>query len=413
MTTQEANKLFAFGLLPKQRRFGCDIPEGIWIYGYKGNDTEIVIPETIGKNKVIGLMYRDRAKYNFNSIEKVTFEGSIYVIDQNTFQHSRIRSISLPEGLLQIGSYAFYNSNLEEVAMPCSVQNVGSQSFMYCTMLKSVEFKGPSKICYEAFKDCIELYEVTFAKTMSDISDNAFWGCKALEKLQMPEHCEQVGLNVFRFCDSLKLESYLGVLYFADWAIKKEKEQKSVIIREGTYGIAPACFKSAKEIVSLVCPTTLKYIGPEAFSYCESLESAYMYECELIDVRAFKSCISLSTVGYSKKLRYIGSGAFENCYALRKPVIGCDTTLDTDVFKNCTFDKVTIYEGNTVWRGPFTFEHIFTEVKIKCLKILKEVDINLDDFADVDIEEIYVPDGASIYGNTKAKVYFLKKEELE
>ena len=77
------------------------------------------------------------------NLREVVFEkrSRLKKIGQSAFQNcSRLRSISLPEGLESIGRYCFYESCLEEIAIPSGVTELEDHAFSDCKSLKKVTF---------------------------------------------------------------------------------------------------------------------------------------------------------------------------------------------------------------------------------------------------------------------------------
>ena len=82
------------------------------ITGYKGNDNDVIIPETIGKSTVT-------------------------CIDRDAFMdNKKIVSVTLPNTLKSIRNYAFYHCvNLQSIRIPDSVKFIMEKSFAGCTNL--------------------------------------------------------------------------------------------------------------------------------------------------------------------------------------------------------------------------------------------------------------------------------------
>lgn len=142
-----------------RKEFKFTIKDGeVNISKYVGRETDIVIPEMIGKNKVVG-------------IGSHAFECPFW-----------LQTISIPETVREIGSYAFQKTRLEELVIPHSIK----------------------KIEFGTFYKCSELRLVVLPNDLKEIENYAFWGCKSLERIELPKGLEVIGCRAFVGCENLK-----------------------------------------------------------------------------------------------------------------------------------------------------------------------------------------------------------------
>ena len=99
--------------------YECNIlDDGVEIVGYKGTETDLTVPDTLGGYKVFG-------------------------IGMTAFQDcGSLTSIVLPEGVTSIGSYAFqYCGSLTSITIPKGVTSIGGGAFAGCSSLtgKAIE----------------------------------------------------------------------------------------------------------------------------------------------------------------------------------------------------------------------------------------------------------------------------------
>ncbi len=152
----------------------------ILITSYKGEDTEIIVPERIGKAAV-------------TELDKHVFSSDLFSAGAKRITNLAVRKaitkIVLPEGLLTIGAAAFWGcARLETVEIPDSVTTMGSHMFTRCTGLKAVRL--PKHLS-------------------SAISDHFFSDCGKLQELRIPNGVLELGLCAFSDCDGLR-DLYLG-----------------------------------------------------------------------------------------------------------------------------------------------------------------------------------------------------------
>lgn len=87
-------------------------------------------------------------------------------------------------------------------------------------------------------------------------------------------------------------------------------------------------FEYCSELVSVVFPQSLNYIGDSAFRGCDKLEDFTLPKSlEGIGSYAFDGCESLKTLIIPNKVKKIGMNAFSDCTGLEKATIGASAEL--------------------------------------------------------------------------------------
>ena len=137
-----------------------------WLYGYKGNSKNPVIP------------------------------SGVYGIKDYLFRNSDITGITIPEGVKYIGYGAFQNCTaLKSVKLPNSLKKIGGEAFGDCTALSSVTFgSGLKSIEYEGFGHCEALKKVVLPEGLEKL-DSAFYGCYNLENITFPNSLSEIDLS--------------------------------------------------------------------------------------------------------------------------------------------------------------------------------------------------------------------------
>lgn len=118
-------------------------------------------------------------------------------------------------------------------------------------------------------------------------------------------------------------------------------EIKNIILPEGVESIEDSAFSSSIMLKSVTLPSTLRTIGKNAFCDTGLRELELPEGIERIEEETFKKC-DLVCVIIPKSVKYIGKSAFEDCKKLRKIYIPDSVeTIDYDAFKGCS--KLGIY----------------------------------------------------------------------
>ena len=163
------------------------------ITGYKGTDTNVVIPKLMGNYKVVAI--GDEAFSIWASGIRKEIKES----------REKIETIVIPDSITSIGDAAFYNcKNLTSITIPDSVMNIGEKAFNECEKLESinlpVKLKGISGFM---FSGCTSLTSVTIPEGVTRIEKNAFAFCKKLKNLEIDFSRVIVENDAFGWCDSL------------------------------------------------------------------------------------------------------------------------------------------------------------------------------------------------------------------
>ena len=183
---------------------------------YKGYETSVTIPDSIGKRKV-------------TKIEKTFFENT------------SITNVYLPEGLLEIGQESFRGcSALQQIILPKSLQIIGST----------------------AFKECCSLAEIIIPEKLKAIRASAFEKCTCLTEIIIPDSVKEIG-------------TFTDVWDFGS-AFSGCTNLKSVKLSDKIKCIPSSTFCGCSSLTKIELPQKLKEIGAFAFTGCSSLESLYI-----------------------------------------------------------------------------------------------------------------------------------------
>ena len=215
-------------------------------------------------------------------------------------------------------------------AMPADYS--ASQWPWYEKIIRKVTIEaGVTSIGVEAFYNCTNLEEVTFAEgsQLETIGDAAFSGCKSLTSIEIPANVTSIGNYAFNNCTSL---TSIGI--------------PASVTSIGRYAFH-SC--SGLQMVTFGEKSQLTAIGNYAFAACKLLDSINIpASVTSIEEYAFQNCSALTTVtfnGVSERLT-IGDGAFESCVFLETVTFSGTSndvpTIQKDIFENC-YNLTTIY----------------------------------------------------------------------
>ena len=104
-----------------------------------------------------GAIYLGKSLYDYKgkmpeNTELVVKDGTLLISNNAVGSYTNLKSVVLPEGLVEIGHHAFYHTEIESITIPSSVEKIGDSAFADCYMLESVIIPPTVKeIGYRAF----------------------------------------------------------------------------------------------------------------------------------------------------------------------------------------------------------------------------------------------------------------------
>ncbi len=229
------------------------LPDGTWkLKSYKGKDTLVQIPESLGKARVSvlgrSLFYPcaqgvdDTRRAVRQSIKEVMIPDGISAIEEGEFGKGGtfcgcigLKSVKIPDSLTSIGSKAFQGCtkltdivlsenttyigseafegcrSLAAIRIPESVERIERNTFQSCEKLSTVIFSNSLlELKIQAFDGCSQLREVCLPNSLKTLGSWAFSGCKRLEIIVIPESVTEIGKDVFRGCSKLTIHAPAG-----------------------------------------------------------------------------------------------------------------------------------------------------------------------------------------------------------
>ena len=248
----------------------------------------------------------------------------------------------------------------------------------YKDQIKSIQTDSRSQyttIGANAFFGCKNLMSVDLPNTITDIKQRAFCGCSSLTSITIPNSVTSIGYEVFYDCTGLTSPVYNAHVF----AFMPPSYSGEYTIPDGIEIISSTAFYSCSNLTSVTIPNSVTSIGNYAFYHCSGLTSpvynAHLFAfmpfsysgeytipdgIEIIAGGAFYSCSNLTSVTIPNSVTSIGNYAFQYCYglttitckAVNPPALGDDVFyyVDTTIPLYVPDQSVSSYLAAEQWK---------------------------------------------------------------
>ena len=179
---------------------------------------------------------------------------------------------------------------------------------------------------------------VVISEGVTNIGDEAFYGCGSLVSIIIPDRVTSIGNKAFQFCRDLTLIAIPNsVTSIGDEAFA-HTSLTSIIIPEGVTSIGNGTFNNCLSLTSITIPNGVTSIGNEAFKACVSLTSITIPNSVVsIGDEAFGSCTGLTSITIPNNVTSIGSYVFVSCWDLKR--FECQSLIPPTINEN-TFHEI-------------------------------------------------------------------------
>ena len=198
---------------------------GIKLTGYTGQDTKLVIPDTLDDKKV-------------TEIGDGCFSGNPWP-----------ERVYVPEGVVKIGDFGFECcSHMEKIYLPDSLREVGNGAFSGCGVLKLADFSDG----------------------VTSIGDGAFMACRNMTQISLPADLQQLGKFAFAFCNDLSDVSFRGnkLKAIPERAFDSCSNLEAINLPDSVTTIGKRAFYNC-DMLSRINGSDLKEVGDYAFERTE------------------------------------------------------------------------------------------------------------------------------------------------
>ena len=228
---------------------------------------------------------------------------------------------------------------------------VGDWAFYGCKSLTSITIPDSvTRIGEYAFRDCSNLKSITIPDSVTEVGYGSFLDCSSLTNVTIPNSVTTIGVSAFEGCSSLTSitipDSVTEIGYCAFWGCSS---LTSITIPDSVTEIGHSAFKYCSSLTSITIPNSVTEIGAWAFDGCTSLTNITIpNSVTTIGEGAFSWCTSLTNITIPNSVMTIGSLAFLHCTSLTNITIPNSVTKINHSTFNCCSSLTNITIPNSV-----------------------------------------------------------------
>ena len=236
-----------------------------------------------------------------------------------------------------------------DLSRTSGLTSIGEEAFYNCRSLTSINIpESVTSIGEEAFYNCSSLTAINIPESVTSIDRCAFYNCSSLTSINIPESVTSIEKSTFSGCTSLEMVFISeGVTSIGEYAFASCSGLTSVIIPGSLTSIGEYAFKESGNSATVTILEGITSIGENAFAYFSGLTSIKIPESvKSIEWYAFFACDSLTSLTIPEGVVTIEDSAFNSCLNLTSVTIPKSvTSLDSDAFFWCKKLTTINYAG--------------------------------------------------------------------
>ena len=259
-----------------------------------------------------------------------------------------------------------------EVFIPATVVNngttyhvtrIGNSAFYSCKELTLVDIpEGVTEIGNSAFISCSKLENVDLPNSLVKLESYAFSGCSSFTTFNIPRNLAEIEYMAIKGCSSLKyftcsslnqhFKAVDGVLYSKDmktlFSYPQAATASTFDVPSPVERIHEYCFMSSRNLTEVHFPETLRWIDMNIFRDCRGIETAYIPDSVYyMGMTVFGGCTNLKSVHLPANLDSILSSTFSDCINLTEITIPANLKhIGEYSFYNSGIQTVTFEDGS-------------------------------------------------------------------
>jgi len=220
------------------------------IISYIGSDDAILVPDTYKKKRI---------RY----------------IASRAFMGKGLRSVKLPDGVLEIGENAFANNQITDLELPNSLTTIGNHAFSE-NRLTDLRIPERVEVIQEFAFARNQIESLRFSESLKRIYAGAFYNNK-IRQLDLPQSLISVGVSAFENNNINDIAFGLSLGSIGNYAFRNNK-LRNLCIPNATKHVGLYAFSNNPLRLLHLSDFTLKILqDSDAYDHLEGLNINYKY----------------------------------------------------------------------------------------------------------------------------------------
>ncbi|MDE6289238.1 MAG: leucine-rich repeat domain-containing protein, partial [Ureaplasma sp.] len=220
------------------------------------------------------------------NLSNVVLPNNLEIIGRWVFwKCSSLKTIRLPDSLVQISRSAFHSSGLTTINLPSKLQKLDLYAFYSCSSLKSVNNLMNTKITIISeylFYGCNNLESIYLPSNIETIESYSFYSCSKLKSISLPNKITSIGNYSFYRCLSLQEFNFPSELKsIGNYAFDTCSALKNIVLPEKLNFIGNAAFANPA-FSDIILPNSITNIGKNVFDNWNASSNSWVNNINLV-----------------------------------------------------------------------------------------------------------------------------------
>ena len=216
----------------------------------------------------------------------------------------------------------------------------------------TIEYEGVTcdvtDIGYNAFYSCRNMTSVSIPNSVTSIGQEAFGDCTGLTSVVIPDNVTSIGKGIFTHCTQITTATVgNGLTDLNEYTFKDCINLTKITLSNSITDLKLACLMGCTNLASITLPDNLEYISGLALSGCSKLTSITLpSSVAFIGKQAFEGCSNLSLVIIGEKINTIQYRAFADCVELQDVIClakNAPQNANQDAFQDSYIEYATLH----------------------------------------------------------------------